>query len=566
MSSAVETTQYTVPSGTPSYGFSCAPHGLELERLTPPRSASDHSFLLPTHPSTPQEFIPGNSYYLHSPAHTPYLEGSPPSDRQNFESNHELRLPPRSGMFMKEEDEISLLGGPYLSGDYSMDGRSGDRVFETWDETVEHTLPSPTPSAEDCLRGLSGSPESKQEDKPASKSKVSRAPRKRKTPGDKPDKPKLPKLIKPLSELTQEYHDLPIRNMESWVNRSAETRWKEVEKRGGYVTRPMNSFMLYRSAFAERTKMWCLQNNHQVVSSVSGESWPLEPEEIRQKYNELARIERVNHQAAHPGYKFSPSKALNNRKRKGSKPDDDTASAISELDDFDSLGGGHVEAASPDPRPAKKPQRNRRRAQKASDLCGGTTGSSQATPPVNMGTQDMSGQYYQTTVRASPVTPLPNPLPTTVIEDVTIRKTPGGNAPQIKTEPATDNSKVDPLLLGSGQEGGFLTEPYNQPNILPSHFLQDTAGGDFEFGNEQLFAGAGPMIDTGLDGFSTEGMAFSEQALMDGSIDVSKLPGYCENLGPFLDNQEPWSIEETATIGGGEGLEGADLCYDEWLQ
>ncbi|KAF8249333.1 HMG-box, partial [Wilcoxina mikolae CBS 423.85] len=96
--------------------------------------------------------------------------------------------------------------------------------------------------------------------------------------------------------------------MECWVTRSTQARKKEVEKRGGYITRPMNSFMLYRSAFAERTKYWCLQNNHQVVSSVSGESWPLEPDHIRQKYNDLAKKERENHQLAHPGYKFSPSK------------------------------------------------------------------------------------------------------------------------------------------------------------------------------------------------------------------------------------------------------------------
>ena len=97
--------------------------------------------------------------------------------------------------------------------------------------------------------------------------------------------------------------------MEAWVNRSADVRRKEAEKRNGYITRPMNSFMLYRSAYAERAKAWCLQNNHQVVSSVAGESWPLEPAEVRNRFNEYAKIERINHQNAHPTYKFSPSKA-----------------------------------------------------------------------------------------------------------------------------------------------------------------------------------------------------------------------------------------------------------------
>ncbi|CAI6254798.1 unnamed protein product [Periconia digitata] len=150
------------------------------------------------------------------------------------------------------------------------------------------------------------------------------APKSRKAKATKSEKPKTPKLTAPLSELTKGMTSIPVRNMEEWVNRSTETRLREVEKRNGYVTRPMNSFMLYRSAFAERTKQWCLQNNHQVVSSVSGESWPLEPDEIRNQYNDYAKIERMNHQTAHPKYKFSPSKTTAPaRKRKGEFSDEE---------------------------------------------------------------------------------------------------------------------------------------------------------------------------------------------------------------------------------------------------
>lgn len=123
----------------------------------------------------------------------------------------------------------------------------------------------------------------------------------------KNDKPKTPKLTAPLSVLTRD-HPVAIKDMESWVNRSKEVRQDEAEKRDGYVTRPMNSFMLYRSAYADRAKSWCRENNHQVVSSIAGESWPLEPPEVREQYNQYAKIERLNHHAAHPDYKFSPSK------------------------------------------------------------------------------------------------------------------------------------------------------------------------------------------------------------------------------------------------------------------
>lgn len=144
------------------------------------------------------------------------------------------------------------------------------------------------------------------------------------------DKSKTPHLTAPLSVLTKDM-DVPLKDMDEWVHRPAEVRRQEVEKRNGYVTRPMNSFMLYRSAYAERTKQWCLQNNHQVVSSVSGESWPMEPPEVREQFNEWAKIERANHAAAHPDYKFSPSKTASKR-RKDEDSDDDEPDGLDDPD------------------------------------------------------------------------------------------------------------------------------------------------------------------------------------------------------------------------------------------
>jgi hypothetical protein len=159
-------------------------------------------------------------------------------------------------------------------------------------------------------------------------------PKAKKPKANKGDKPVMPKLTAPLSILTAEQHHIPVKNMEEWVNRSAEVRRVEAEKRNGYITRPMNSFMLYRSAYAERAKSWCSQNNHQVVSSVAGESWPLEPPGIRELYNEYAKIERINHQNAHPTYKFSPSKAAAPaaRKRKSEWSDDEEPSDLEDTE------------------------------------------------------------------------------------------------------------------------------------------------------------------------------------------------------------------------------------------
>ncbi|PQE06379.1 HMG box protein [Rutstroemia sp. NJR-2017a WRK4] len=170
--------------------------------------------------------------------------------------------------------------------------------------------------------------------------------------GEKAPKPKVKKekvkaekkvarIEKPLSELTKDIEEVPVIDVEAYVNRSVEERRREVEegKSQGKVKRPMNSFMLYRKAYQNRAKHWCLGNNHQVVSQVCGDSWPLEPDEIREKYTELARVERINHQNAHPGYKFSPTKPGTSKNPNKRKMSEDLASDVSDLSDFDWQGG-----------------------------------------------------------------------------------------------------------------------------------------------------------------------------------------------------------------------------------
>ncbi|OBT60165.1 hypothetical protein VE03_10302 [Pseudogymnoascus sp. 23342-1-I1] len=137
----------------------------------------------------------------------------------------------------------------------------------------------------------------------------------------------LTRLEEPLSVLTRTCAHVPVVDIEAYVNRSVETRRKEVEdgKNPGKVKRPMNSFMLYRKAYQNRTKNWCLKNNHQVISQLCGDSWPLEPVNLRAQFKEWARIERKNHENAHPGYKFSPAKAATAKaaKRKVSVSDEE---------------------------------------------------------------------------------------------------------------------------------------------------------------------------------------------------------------------------------------------------
>lgn len=126
------------------------------------------------------------------------------------------------------------------------------------------------------------------------------------------------RLDQPLSILTRDLK-IPLRDMALWVNRSAEARQAEAGKKGSEwkPPRPMNSFMLYRSAYTNRIKYLRKENNNQNVSKVAGVSWKMEPEEVRNFYVELAIQDRDNHAEAFPGYKFEPHKS---EKRK--RPDD----------------------------------------------------------------------------------------------------------------------------------------------------------------------------------------------------------------------------------------------------
>ena len=152
-------------------------------------------------------------------------------------------------------------------------------------------------------------------------SRASQSPKSRRTARKKAGAKKGGPVVEhPLSLLTKDYKT-PVRDMGLWVNRPVEDRMAEVEKKKGYVSRPMNSFMLYRSAYAERVKQFCKENNHQVVSQVTGASWPLEPKEVREMYERYAILERDNHAAAHPNYKFAPNKAA-----KRARNDDDSDS------------------------------------------------------------------------------------------------------------------------------------------------------------------------------------------------------------------------------------------------
>jgi hypothetical protein len=353
---------------------------------------------------------------------------------------------------------------------------------------------------------------------PNAKSRPKATPKPKKAKVGKSEKPKTPKLTAPLSILTRDFVLVPVRNMEEWVNRSAETRKKEVEKRNGYVTRPMNSFMLYRSAYAERTKQWCLQNNHQIVSSVSGESWPLEPPEIRELYNEYAKIERINHQNAHPTYKFSPSKtAVPPRKRKGEFSDDEDGSEIGDSAWTPGRGGSKIRQSR---RPDRGPDRSLNYATQNLHLDpydhqfgSNGNGMNKSTwemtnegrlMPMTMTQGDLYNQYFQTSIQPTMVMG--------VMEDLRLQRIdtpgssmqfspghsllglPGGNTAdrmqQLYSHNSTplDEPQVDPMLLAF--DGDHHDSLVQHPEFRNGHM--DIMDGELDQGGVHNLLGQAP--------------------------------------------------------------------------
>ncbi len=135
-------------------------------------------------------------------------------------------------------------------------------------------------------------------------------------------------LDEPLSVITKDW-PVPLGDIHAKVHRSAEQRLAAVNnKNNGKVPRPLNAFMLYRSAYAERVKEYTREDSNQIISQVTGASWSMEFREVKELYQKYAEIDKRNHQEAHPHYKFTPApKRPADKKRKDRDVDDSQGQA-----------------------------------------------------------------------------------------------------------------------------------------------------------------------------------------------------------------------------------------------
>ncbi|KAJ5679403.1 hypothetical protein N7462_007647 [Penicillium macrosclerotiorum] len=140
----------------------------------------------------------------------------------------------------------------------------------------------------------------------ALKTKASNSSRVRKPKAKKKSPRKEINITQPLSVLTKG-GKVPPKDLTAWAHRSKEERLREAQEKGK-ISRPMNAFIFYRSAYTSCAMEYLKGENHQDVSKITGASWNLEPPSIRAIYEDLAKTDREMHELSHPDYKFRPCK------------------------------------------------------------------------------------------------------------------------------------------------------------------------------------------------------------------------------------------------------------------
>ena len=303
--------------------------------------------------------------------------------------------------------------------------------------------------------------------------------------GGKKDASKKSKLEKPLSELTKHLEHIPIKDTETWVNRSTEERQKEVGG-DGFIKRPSNSFILYRSAYADRCREYEKSNNHQDISSMAGASWAIEAPEVRKQYEDWAKTERENHQAAFPDYKFKPqTQEAKARKRKG-KLDDDSLEESDPEDPTFHLGRGATPGSLRSTR-MKKQRRNYRENSYTPSL-GSDDGWG---TPNHFGSSLQNPSYYRST---NPEKPLPAALS---------RMGPSGGYYQTTSHPNDRYMNIgrveDVLYQQNDAPGGIYGTA--APIGMPGGSHEDLMG-ESSMDNGQLMF-AGPTLDPDLLAFDS---------------------------------------------------------------
>ncbi|KHN98592.1 High mobility group, superfamily [Metarhizium album ARSEF 1941] len=105
---------------------------------------------------------------------------------------------------------------------------------------------------------------------------------------------------------------------EEYAKRPVEERQRKA-KEEGKVSRPLNSYMLYRKAFQQIARRVLSNDQQQFASQIVGISWNnYESKDIKDQFKALAKIDNQMHRKAFPTYKYTPTQG---RKPRSGAPD-----------------------------------------------------------------------------------------------------------------------------------------------------------------------------------------------------------------------------------------------------
>ncbi|KAK0383107.1 hypothetical protein NLU13_9020 [Sarocladium strictum] len=116
----------------------------------------------------------------------------------------------------------------------------------------------------------------------------------------------LPEIV--LSEYARE-NNIEVRDIEQYVRRGTARRIQEKEAKGEDGGRPQNAFVLYRTVYQHVVGLATNEVKQNKISSIVGLSWKkLETSLIKQRFKEMAEIEKQEHAKAFGTKKYSPKK------------------------------------------------------------------------------------------------------------------------------------------------------------------------------------------------------------------------------------------------------------------
>ncbi|GAB0137775.1 hypothetical protein EsDP_00006028 [Epichloe bromicola] len=119
-------------------------------------------------------------------------------------------------------------------------------------------------------------------------------------------------LDKALSESAKQYPDDFIDPVAYACRSIEERKQKSIEE--GKVSRPLNSYMLYRKAYQQVARRVIRKDQQQSASQTVGASWTkLECDEIKSRFRALAKIDHEKHLEAFPTYRYTPAQGKNSR-------------------------------------------------------------------------------------------------------------------------------------------------------------------------------------------------------------------------------------------------------------